>query len=280
MKSADSNSACGYGDEQLAGLLYEDGDEAELAQTRAHLAECADCRAELEGMTSMKGLLSAWPNAVNAPRMVYVNERSGFMDRLRRWADGLGGLGSLGDLGPGLGINAVLKPAMAAAAMVLVFVASVALLDVRVAPDGSLQIGLGGPPAAEQMAAAVETSAVETAAAAAEAAANAPITREEFEEGLTQTVAYLDDLFQSRSNDERRLLLAAIDDRMQQQGLVMSDQLRGAVNTAMNDMQQQHEGDLRLIFSAVDELGVVTGMELQRMNSILASLMPQGPEEE
>ena len=277
MKSADSSSACGYGDEQLAGLLYEDGDEAELAQTRAHLAECADCRAELEGMTSMKGLLSAWPNAVNAPRMVYVNERSGFFARLRRWADGLGGLG---ELGRGLGINAVLKPAMAAAAMVLVFVASVALLDVRVAPDGSLQIGLGGPPSAEQMAAAGETSAVETAAAAAAAAANAPITREEFEDGLTQTVAYLDDLFQSRSNDERRLLLAAIDDRMQQQGLAMSDQLRGAVNTAMNDMQQQHEGDLRLIFSAVDELGVVTGMELQRMNSILASLMPQGPEEE
>jgi len=165
---------------------------------------------------------------------------------------------------------------MAAATVVLVFAVSVAVLDLRVAPDGRLQIGLGGPPAAELTAAAGETDA----AAAAAAAANAPISREEFQEGLAQTVAYLDDLFQSRSDDERRLLLAAIDDRMQQQGLVMSDQLHGAVNAALTDMQQQHEGDLRLIFSAVDELGVITGMELQRMNTILASLMPQGPNEE
>ncbi len=251
--SANDNSACNYGEEQLASLLYEDGDPAEMAQTRAHLAECADCRAELESMTSMKGLLSAWPNAVNAPRMVYVNERSGFFDRLRRWADGIGGIGGLG----GLGMNAVLKPAMAAAAVVLVFAISVTLLDVRVAPDGSLQIGFGGPPAAEQTDAAAGGGPLSAEQVAA-AAATAPISREEFREGLTQTVAYLEDLIRSRSDDERRLLIAAIDQRM----------------------QQQHESDLGLIFSAVDELGVVTGMELQRMNMILASLMPSGPEEE
>jgi hypothetical protein len=44
-------------------------------------------------------------------------------------------------------------------------------------------------------------------------------------------------------------------------------------------MEQRHEGDLRLIFSAVDELNLVTGMELQRMNTILASLMPRVPED-
>ncbi len=267
--SANDNSACNYGEEQLASLLYEDGDPAEMAQTRAHLAECADCRAELEQMTSMKGLLSACTNAVNAPRMVYVNERSGFFDRLRRWADGFSGLG----------MGAVLKPAMAAAAVVLVFAVSVTLLDVRVAPDGSLQIGFGGPPAAEQADAAVGGGPLSAEQVAA-AAATAPISREEFREGLTQTVAYLEDLIRSRSDDERRLLIAAIDQRMQQQGLVMSEQLRGVVNVALTDMQQQHESDLRLIFSAVDELGVVTGMELQRMNMILASLMPSGPEEE
>ena len=259
--SARSSSACDYGEEQLASLLYEDGDSTEMAQTRAHLAECADCRAELEQMTSMKDLLSAWPNAVNAPRMVYVNEPSGFPAKLRAWADGLSGLGR------GLGMNAVLKPAMAAAAMVLVFAASVLVLDLRVAPDGSLRIGLGGSgnaPTAEELAA---------------AAATAPISREEFREGLNQTVAYLEDLFQERTDNERRLLLAAIDERMQQQGMVMSDQLRGVMNAALTDMEQQHEGDLRLIFSAVDELGVVTGMELQRMNMILASLVPSGPEE-
>jgi hypothetical protein len=110
-------------------------------------------------------------------------------------------------------------------------------------------------------------------------AANAPISRDEFREGLAQTVGYLEELHNSRSADERRLLMAAIDERMQEQGLVMNEQLRGVMNAALTDMEQRHEGDLRLIFSAVDELNLVTGMELQRMNTILASLMPRAPED-
>jgi hypothetical protein len=267
--SAGGHSACGYGDKQLASLLYDDGDPAELAQTRAHLAECAGCRAELEELVSMKSLLSAWPNAVNAPRMVYINEPSGFLARVRRWAEGIG------DFGHGFGLNAVLKPAMAAAAAVMVSVlvlaVSVAVLDVRVAPDGSLQVGFAGFGGRDG------SGAQPTAEDLATAAADAPITREEFEQGLAQAVAYLDDLYQSRSAEERRLLMAAIDERMEDQGLMMSDELRGVMNAALTDMQQQHEGDLRLIFSAVDELGVMTGAELQRMNMILTSLMPSGP---
>lgn len=250
------NGACGYGEEQLAGLLYEDGDAQEMGQMRAHLASCADCRAELEELTATRELLSAWPNAVNAPRMVYVNERVGLWARARR------GLREL--VAPGL---ATLRPAAAVAAAVLVVVASVALLDVRVAPDGRVQIGLaGGAPTPE-----------ETPVAATEPT---PISREEFREGLTQTVAYLEELFATRSDDERRLLLAAIDERMQEQGMAMSQQFRGAVDAALTDMQQQHENDLGLVFSAVDELGVVTGIELQRMNTILASLAQRTPNNE
>jgi len=250
------NNACKYGEEQLVSLLYEDGDQdqAETAEMRAHLAECADCRAELEQLTSTKDLLSAWPNAVNAPRMVYVNERSSFGARLRRWADEIGRLG----------MQPILKPAMAAAAVVVVFVASAALLDVRVAPDGRVQIGFGsGAPATEQ---------VSDAAPA--------VTREEFEEGLTQAVSYLEELFQERGDDERRLLLATIDARMQEQGLAMNQQLRGAVDAALTDMQLQRENDLGLVFSAIDELGYITGTELQRMNTILASLVQREPGEQ
>ena len=253
------NNGCSYGEEQLAGLLYEDGDEAELIEIRAHLAECADCRAELENLTSMKDMLGAWPNVVNAPRMVYVNERSGFLARLRRWANEIGRLG----------MRPLLKPAMAAAAVVVVFVAATALLDVRVAPDGRVQIGFGGGAPATDM--------------VADAAANdatTPISREEFQEGLAQTVAYLEELLQSRSDDERRLLMAAIDGRMQEQGMAMNQQLRGVVAAAFTDMEQQRENDLGLVFSAIDELGVITGMELQRMNTILASLVQSGPGEE
>jgi len=151
----------------------------------------------------------------------------------------------------------------------MVFVASAALLDVRVAPDGRVQIGFGsGPPAADRMS---------DAAAAATATA---ISREEFEEELARVVSYMEELFRSRSDDERQLLMAAIDERMQDQGLAMSQQLRGAVNAAFTDMQRQHEGDLGLVFAAVDELGVITGTELQRMNTILASLLQREPGEQ
>ena len=255
------NSACGYGEERLASLLYEDGDETEIIEMRAHLATCAEGRAELESLTSMKDLLSAWPNVVNAPRMVYVNESSGLLARLQRW------IGEIGRAGVGM----ALKPVVAAAAVVLVLVASASLLEVRVAPDGRVQIGFGsGPPAADPMSGA--------AGAAAEAAA--AVSREEFAEGLAQVVSYMEELFRSRSDDERQLLMAAIDERMQEQGLAMSQQLRGAVGAAFTDIQRQHEGDLGLVFSAIDELGVITGTELQRMNNILASLLQREPDEE
>jgi ABC-type transport system involved in cytochrome bd biosynthesis fused ATPase/permease subunit len=189
-----------------------------------------------------------------------VNESSGLLARLRRWADEIGR--------PGIG--AVLKPVVAAVVMVMVFVASAALLDVRVAPDGSVHIGFGGgPPAADQI----------SDAAGAAAAAAIAISREEFEEELARVVSYMEELFRSRSDDERQLLMAAIDERMQDQGLAMSQQLRGAVDAAFTDIQRQHEGDLGLVFSAIDELGVITGTELQRMNTILASLLQREPGE-
>ena len=254
------SSACSYGEERLASLLYEDGDETENMEMRAHLATCAECRAELESLTSMRDLLSAWPNAVNVPRMVYVNESAGLLARLRRWTDGIGRPV----------ISMALKPAVAAAAMVLVFVASTALLDVKVAPDGRVQIGFrSDAPAVEQTG--------DPAGAVGDA--TTAITREEFAQELTRVVSYMEELFRSRSESERRLLMAAIDERMQEQGLAVSRQLRGVVDAAFTDVQRQHEGDLGLVFSAIDELGVITGTELQRMNTILASLLQREPED-
>lgn len=251
------NRACRYGEEQLVSLLYEDGETAEMIELRAHLAACADCRAELEHLVSTKDLLSSWPNAVNVPRMVYMNEGSGLPARLRRWIDETGR--------PGM--KPVLKPALAAAVVVLVFAASATLLDVRVAPDGRVQIGFGSaPPAAGPM-------------GEAAGAAPAAITREEFQQGLAQAVSYMEELFRSRGYNERRLLLATIEERMQEQGLAMSQQLRGVVAATLADMQRQHENELGLVFSAIDELGVITGSELQRMNTILASLMQREPGE-
>jgi hypothetical protein len=245
------NSACKYREEQLVSLLYEDGETTEMVELRAHLATCADCRAELDGLIAMKDLLSAWPNVVNAPRMVYVNEPQGLWARLRRRVDDLGGQ---------LRAATFLKPAVATAAVVLVLAASIALLDVRVAPDGSVQIGFGS--------------------AAPMNAGAAPVSREEFQQSMAQTVSYLEELFQNRSDNERRLLMAAIDERMEQQGVAMSQQLRNVVDAAFTDVESQHENDLGLVFSAIDELSVITGSELQRMNSILASLTQREPSNE
>jgi len=244
------NTACSYGEERLASLLYEDGDEGEMIEMRAHLATCAGCRAELEELTSTKDLLSAWPNAVNVPRMVYVHESPGFLAGLRHWANDL----------VGAGMRAALKPAMAAAAVVLVVAASAALLDLRVTPDGRVRMGLAG-----------DLPAADPASAVAGTPGDA-VSREEFQEGIAQAVSYLEELYRSRNEDERRLLMAAIDERMQDQGLAMSQEIRGVIGSALADMDQQHQSDLGLVFSAIDELGIITGSELQRMNAILASL--------
>lgn len=240
------SNACDRGAERLVSLLYEDGDQGQLLEMRAHLASCAECRAELDRLGGTRELLGAWPNAVNAPRMVYVNEGSGFLTRVRRWADAIVGLGP----------SSMFRPMVAsAAAMILVLVAAAAVLDVRVAPDGSLEVGLGSRPAESSPA----------------------VSREELQEGFELMVSHVEELLRSRSEEERRLLLAAIDERMQEQGLAMSRQLRGAVDAVFTDMQRQHESDLGLIFSAIDELGVGTEIGLQQMNAILASLAQPGP---
>jgi anti-sigma factor RsiW len=46
--------------EQLIGYLYEEGDAAERAAVRAHLDECADCRAEIAGFRTVQDDLRAW----------------------------------------------------------------------------------------------------------------------------------------------------------------------------------------------------------------------------
>jgi hypothetical protein len=46
--------------EQLIGYLYEEGDAAERAAVRAHLDECADCRAEIAGFRAVQDDLRAW----------------------------------------------------------------------------------------------------------------------------------------------------------------------------------------------------------------------------
>jgi hypothetical protein len=46
--------------ERLIGFVYDEGDAADLAEVRRHLDECADCRAEIAGLRSVREDLLAW----------------------------------------------------------------------------------------------------------------------------------------------------------------------------------------------------------------------------
>lgn len=242
--------ACEQFEERLVGLLYEEGDEAEGARVRAHLAECAGCRREYEQLGSTRELLGAWPNVANAPRIVYVHEEaSAARPAAGGWRAGFAGRWS----------PAVVAPLAAAATLVLALLGAWAVLDLQLGPDGVLQVGrLASDPTPPDP-------------------ASTPVTRAQLQEGLAEVVAVFDEALAERDREQRRLLLAAIDERMQEQGLSMGAELRGVVDTALTDLQRQHEGDLGLIFAAIDEMGMFTASELQRINTVLGSLAMAGP---
>lgn len=243
------SGACERWEQELVALLYEDLDDSDSARTRAHLAECAGCRAEYERLGSTRDLLSAWPNVANAPRIVYVPDADAASDGGGGWRGWPGGWRA----------GAFVAPLAAAATLLLALVGASVLLGVQVAPDGSVRLARLGEPGAP-------SDPVST-----------PVTREELQQGLANIVAALDETLEARDREERQLLVAAIDERMQEQGLQMSSELRGVVNTALTDMQEQHDGDLGLIFAAIDEMGMFTASELQRINTFLGSLAMAEP---
>jgi hypothetical protein len=46
--------------ERLIGYVYNEGEPADLAEVKAHLEQCADCRAEIAGLRSIREDLLAW----------------------------------------------------------------------------------------------------------------------------------------------------------------------------------------------------------------------------
>lgn len=244
-------SACSEWEERLVELLYDDGNDPAGAAARAHLAECGGCRRELEGMSEMRTLMGAWPNAANVPRMVYVNQRHGWFDtlgdRIREFVPGSSGR--------------LLRPVAAALVVALALVGFASLIDLGVAEDGTVRIG--------------RFAASEPSAAVGEE--SRPVTRVELREALASVVGDLEATLEARGDEERRLTLAAIDERMREQGLAVNDDLRVAFDQAFAEVQRQHEADLGLIFSAIDEMGVITSSELQRINAFLGALAMPGP---
>jgi hypothetical protein len=243
---------CGKREERLVSLLYEDGEPAELADIRAHLETCETCREEFEKLTSTRELLAAWPDVVNAPRVVYVNEPARVEHGVRgggRWF--------------GRSVLESFLPSLAAAAVVVVlFAVSASFLRFQVGPDGELHVGM----------AASSTPA---------AAPTALVTRGDLDQGLAQTAAYLESMMRTAREQDRQALLGVVDQALRDQNASMGVQVSSAIDSAFDEIDRRRRSDLSVMLSSMNDLQVVTGTELQRMNAMLASLAPTpGAEQE
>jgi anti-sigma factor RsiW len=238
------SGGCAGSEERLVALLYDDGDAAELAQTRAHLATCAPCRQEFEELASTRGLLAAWPDVVNVPRVIYVGEvpRSGRDPegaRGRRW-----------------GVFRPFLPALAAAAGVaLVFLVSVPFLRFHADADGSLRVGFG-------------------TSSGASVSRSELVTRSDLDQGLAQTARYVEELVRSGREQDRQAVLDAVAQALRDQDDAVGDRVASALNAALDEVDRRRRGDLGVVLSSMNDLQVITRTELQRLNAMLASLTP------
>ncbi len=241
------NGECGDREQRLVSLLYEDGDPDELAEIRAHLATCSACREEYERLTSARELLAAWPNVVNAPRVVYVNQPTGFAGRVggRKARMGRAGLGSF------------LPSFAAAAAVVLLLLVSASFLHFRVGTDGSLRVGFRASPASV-----AEPSAL--------------VTREDLDQGLARATAYLEATMRTAHEQDRQALLAVVDQSLRDQNASLGRHMTSAIDSAFDEIDHRRRADLGVMLSSLNDLQVITSSELRQMNAMLASVTP-GP---
>jgi hypothetical protein len=235
---------CANREERLVSLLYEDGDPAELAEIRAHLATCAACRDEFERLTATRGLLGAWSDVAHAPRVIYVNGPAGVGGHTR------------GGTGWG-GFRPFMPSLAAAAAVVLLLAASASFLRLRVGPNGSLRLGFGASPAS-----AAQPSAL--------------VTRGDLDQGLAQTASYLEATMRAARDQDRQAMLAVVDQTLRDQNTSLGRQMTSAIDSAFDEIDHRRRADLSVMLSSMNDLQVITSSELQRMNAMLASATP-GP---
>lgn len=254
------NSMCERREELLISLIYDEGDAAELAQVRSHLASCEECRHEYENLLETRELLGAWPNATNVPRLVYVTEPAGFMTRVRRWVDEMGALG----------LRSLLRPALATASVALVLVITVSVLRFQVGPDGIMHVRLGNR--------GVESEALMTQKGMAgdeDAAAALPITREEFTRGMETMALNIHELVQNTRAQDRQLVMASLEEQLDIRDVAVRQTIIETVDRAFAGMDQ-YDQRLDVLTAAFQDLQDIVGTELQKTNMILAALLQQG----
>jgi hypothetical protein len=60
--------------ERLIAYLYDECEPAERESARAHLAACADCRAELEGLRAVRDDLTEWTPPERSPGFGFIHD--------------------------------------------------------------------------------------------------------------------------------------------------------------------------------------------------------------
>jgi hypothetical protein len=228
--------------QQLVTYLYGESTDAERAAIAQHLASCAACAAELEGLRSVRTELAAWkpPEHVMGFRLVQEPARVG----RRFW-----------------------QPAWALAAAATVVLGSAAVLaGVTVRQEsGGWVIRIGGAPAENPAPApglADRVRAIEEQFAASRLAPAAPV---ETPAAGAATPA-------SRSADEAALLrrvealIRASEDRQQRE-------LALRLSQAMRDVDRQRQSDLIRIQRGLGELEGFAGREAVRTREALDYLM-------
>ncbi|MCK4771557.1 MAG: zf-HC2 domain-containing protein [Candidatus Latescibacteria bacterium] len=256
------SSVCERRDQLLTGLLYEEGDPQELAEARAHLATCSDCRREYEALIESRELLGSWPNVANVPRLVYVSEPISFLTRVRRWVDEMGSLR----------LRSLLRPAVAAASAIVVIVIAISVLRFQVGPDGVLEVGFGR--AAMEKSPALTAIAEDTAGGPAASEAARPISREEFTRGMENMAAYINELVRNTRMQDRQVLMATLEQQLNERDAAITGTVLTALNNAFGQMDQYGQR-LDVLTAAFQDLYDITGTELQKTNAILAALLQQ-----
>ncbi len=254
------NATCENREEMLISLLYEDGDPTELAAARAHLAECAECRQAYEELLGTRDMLAAWPNVTNAPRIVYVAETDTDRGAARLWRR----LSEFGSRGAG----ALLRPALAMAAGVIVIVIAAATVRFQVTPEGVLQVGFGPRSVSEA------TQMAQTEANAGEEIV--PVSREEFTLAMQEMAGYMTDLVQNTRARDRQLLLATLQEELDGRDARLTESLLTAVDNAFATDFTSLRNGLANLTLAYQDLYDITGSELQKTNAILAALLQPG----
>jgi anti-sigma factor RsiW len=243
--------------ELLVAYLYDEAEPADRERVDAHLAECASCREEVEGLRGVRTTLADWAPSTRALGFRLVQTDAAQEPRRRAWWP-------------------LPAWAQAAAAVLVVGVAAgLANLDITVGSDGvTLRTGWqrlppGAQPAQTTMASSGPGEPWRADLAALEQRLRTDFTQQKVSapiSGTAQPSAALVALDRDQLLTRMRALLAESEQRQQRELALRVAQLQ-------RDFDGQRVADLKRIQDNLGQLGGWTGAEVARQRDVLNYLL-------